>query len=74
MRALKARLVERLVAAREALSDEEARDLVLEMIRDDLNGQVARYADEQMGRLVSLARRLVGKVSGESTGDRRGPG
>ena len=54
LRALKARLVERLVAAREALSDEEARDLVLEMVRDDLNGQVARYADEQMGRLVSL--------------------
>ena len=53
LRALKTELVTRLQTASDALSDEEAQRLVLDLLRDELLGQLERYVTEHRQRVIA---------------------
>jgi chromosome segregation ATPase len=53
LRALKTELVTRLQTASDALSDGEAQRLVLDLLRDELLGQLERYVTEHRQRVIA---------------------
>ena len=53
LRALKTELVTRLQTASDALSDEEAQRLVLDLLRDELLGQLERYVTEHRQQVIA---------------------
>ena len=56
-------LVERLEASCGALSDKEARELVLDMARDDLTAILRKYMDEHLQAVVAVIENLWDKYS-----------
>ena len=76
-KALRASFVERLEAARDALSEEDARALVLGILQDDLRAEVDRRVVAHRQEIVaalenwwSKYRETLGQIEGERDGAR----